>query len=66
MCTQIERRKIDEMKLPEKIAYTLPHCNATSMKTVARLLNESHETLVETEQLDVKLSMVSDVVCFVS
>ena len=60
-CTQVEKRKLDEMKLPEKITYTLPPCNATSMKIITRLLNESQETLLETEQLDVKLSLVSNV-----
>ncbi|KAJ7382369.1 hypothetical protein OS493_035429 [Desmophyllum pertusum] len=40
---QVERRKIDQMKLPEKITYTLPPSNATSMKMTTRLLNESQE-----------------------
>ncbi|KAJ7382359.1 hypothetical protein OS493_035419 [Desmophyllum pertusum] len=55
---QVERRKIDQMKLPEKITYTLPPSNATSMKMTTRLLNESQETLLETEQLDVKLYLL--------
>lgn len=60
---QVERRKIDEMRLPEKITYTLPPCDATSMKVVTKLLNETltGETLLETEQLNVQLSLVSNI-----
>ncbi|KAL9969791.1 hypothetical protein ACROYT_G022050 [Oculina patagonica] len=53
---KVERRKIDEMKLPEKITFTLPPCDASSMKIVTRLLSDSHKTLLETEQLKVDLS----------
>lgn len=56
---QVERRKIDQMKLPEKLTYTLPPCDASSMAIVTRLLTDSHETLLETEQLNVYLSLVS-------
>ena len=51
------------MRLPEKITYTLPPCNASTMKVVAKLLNNSlaGETLLETEQLKVQLSMVSNI-----
>jgi len=57
----VERIKIDEMRLPEKITYTLPPCNASTMKVVAKLSNNSlaGETLLETEQLKVQLSMFS-------
>ena len=59
---QVERIKIDEMRLPEKITFILPPCNASTMKVVTRLLNNSlaGETLLETEQLKVQLSMVSN------
>ena len=58
--TQIERRKIDEMKLPEKLTFTLPLSNATSMK-IATILSTESETLLETDQLEVKLLLVSSV-----
>ncbi len=54
-CLQVERRKIDEMKFPEKIPFTLPPCDASSMKIVTRLSSDSYKTLLETEQLKVDL-----------
>ena len=30
--SQIERRKIDEMQIPEKVTFTLPFCDASVMK----------------------------------
>ena len=59
--TQIERRKIDEMKLPEKLTFTLPLSNATSMKIATILSSERGETLLKTEPLEVKLLLVSRV-----
>lgn len=56
---QVERRKINEMKLPEKLTFTLPPCDASFMKIVTRMLSDSHESLLETEQLNVNLSLVS-------
>jgi len=53
----VERKKIDEMKLPEKLTYTLPTSDASSMKIFAKLLSGSFETLLETEQLKVNLSL---------
>ena len=63
MCqpSQIERRKIDEMKLPEKLTFTLPLSNATSTKIATKLSSERDETLFEYEQLEVKLLLVSSV-----
>ena len=61
---QVERKKIDQMKLPEKLTYTLPTSDASSMKMFAKLLNGSFETLLETEQLKVNLSLVSNVSSF--
>jgi len=58
---RVERKKIDEMKLPEKLTYTLPTSDASSMKIFAKLLSGSFETLLETEQLKVNLSLVSNV-----
>ena len=53
------------MRLPEKVTYTLPFCDASAMKIVAKLLSGSldGETLLETEQLNVKLSMVCEISC---
>lgn len=48
------------MRLPEKVTYILPSCDASGMKIYAKLLSEGPvgETLLETEQLSVKLSLV--------
>ena len=50
------------MRLPEKVTYTLPSCDASAMKIVAKLLSGSlsGENLLETEELNVKLAMVCD------
>lgn len=53
----VKREKIDEMRLPEKMTFTMPSCNASSMKVVAKLFNEE-EILLETQQLNVSLSML--------
>lgn len=55
----MERKKIDEMTLPEKLTYTLPSSDASCMKLFAKLLSGSFQTLLETEQLKVNLSLVS-------
>lgn len=47
------------MKMPENIVFTLPSCNASFMKFVAKLMNEDKEVLMETGELNAKLSMVS-------
>ena len=60
----MERKKIDEMKLPEKLTYSLPTSDASSMKIFAKLLSGNFETLLETEQLRVNLSLVSTVSSF--
>lgn len=52
---KLEKAKIDEFKLPEKLSFTLPLGNATSMKIVAMLTNERNESLLETEHFEVKL-----------
>ena len=59
---QVDRRKIEEMRLPEKITVTLPPCNASFMKVKAKLIDENsdNEILLETEQLHVPLSLVSN------
>ena len=59
---QVDRRKIEEMRLPEKITFTLPPSDASFMKVKARLIDENsdNEILLETEQLHVPLSLVSN------
>ncbi|KAM7449385.1 hypothetical protein ABFA07_002752 [Porites harrisoni] len=53
----IERRKIDEMRNPEKVTFTLPFCDASVMRFgmsfIAKFSNESvcGEALLETEYL---------------
>ena len=37
------------MKLPEKLTYTLPTSDASSMKICAKLLSENFDTFLETE-----------------
>ena len=46
------------MKLPEKLTYTLPASDASSMKIFAKLLSGSSETLLATEELKANLSWV--------
>lgn len=53
--TQLERTKIDQFKLPEKLSFTLPLGNLTSLKIAALLTNERNESLLETEHFEVKL-----------
>ena len=58
----MDRRKIDEMRLLEKMTFTLPPSNASFMKVKAKLIDEKseNEILLETEQLNVPLSVVSN------
>ena len=59
---QVDRRKIEEMRLPEKITFPLPPSDASFMKVKAKLIDENsdNEILLETEQLHVPLSLVSN------
>lgn len=52
---QIERTKIDQFTLPEKLTFTLPLGNVTSLKVGVKLTNERNDPLLETEQLEVKI-----------
>ena len=58
---QIERSKIDEMRIPEKVTFTLPSCDASVMRLTTKLLKQSDavEVLLETEQLRASLPLVS-------
>ncbi|XP_073253827.1 uncharacterized protein [Porites lutea] len=57
---KVDRRKIDEMRLLEKMTFTLPPSNASFMKVKAKLIDEKseNEILLETEQLNVPLSVL--------
>ena len=58
---QMERKKIDEMKLGQSVLITLPSCVTSSMKgDNFTLTNENMEKLLEKRELDVRLSMVSN------
>ena len=59
---QVDRRKIEEMRLPEKITFTLPPCDASFMKVKAKLIDENsdNEILLEAEELHVPLTLVSN------
>ena len=50
------------MRLPEKITFTLPPSDASFMKVKAKLIDENsdNEILLETEQLHVPLTLVSN------
>ncbi|KAM7434816.1 hypothetical protein ABFA07_015142 [Porites harrisoni] len=60
---KVDRRKIEEMRLPEKITFTLPPSDASFMKVKARLIDENsdNEILLETEQLHVPLSLLPQI-----
>jgi len=52
------------MTLGENIVMTLPSCITSSMKgDKLTLMNEKKETLLEMRELNVRLSMVSNVLC---
>ncbi|XP_058953112.2 uncharacterized protein [Pocillopora verrucosa] len=52
---RIERKKIDQFTLPEKLTYTLPHGSVASLKISVKLTSERDELLLETEQLEINL-----------
>lgn len=59
---KVDRQKIDQMKLGENIVFTLPSCNASTMKgDNITLMNEDKEKLLEIREFNVRLSMVSNV-----
>ncbi|KAM7449390.1 hypothetical protein ABFA07_002756 [Porites harrisoni] len=57
---KVDRRKIEEMRLPEKLTFTLPPSDASFMKVKAKLIDENsdNEILLETEQLHVPLTLL--------
>ena len=59
---QIERCKIDEMRIPEKVTFTLPSSDASVMRLSTILMQKQSddvEVLLETEQLNANLPPVS-------
>ena len=59
---QIERCKIDEMRIPEKVTFTLPSSDASVMRLSTILMQKQSddvEVLLETEQLNASLPPVS-------
>ena len=59
---QIERCKIDEMRIPEKVTFTLPSSDASVMRLSTKLMQKQSddvEVLLETEQLSASLPPVS-------
>ena len=60
MCSfQVDRRKIEEMKLGENFVFTLPKSNASFMTVEATLMNESQDIIFQARELDLELSTVS-------
>ena len=56
---QVERRKIDQMKLAQNFVFTMPKSDASIMTVKAILVNESEEIILETGELDMELLTVS-------
>ena len=56
---QVDRRKIEEMKLGENFVFTLPKSNASFMTVEATLMNESRDIIFQARELDLELSTVS-------
>ena len=52
---------MDELRIPEKVTFSLPKSDASSMEVSVKLTKEDvkEETLVKTEKLTLSLSMVS-------
>ena len=50
------------MRIPEKVTFTLPNCDASVMRLTTKLLQKQSddvEVLLETEQLSASLPLVS-------
>ncbi|CAH3155961.1 unnamed protein product [Pocillopora meandrina] len=52
---QVERRKIDQMRLAEKVTCILPICDASIVKIEGKLLSENGDMILEMRELDVDL-----------
>lgn len=52
---EVERRKLDQMKLAENFVFTMPKSDASIMTVKAVLVNESQEIILETGELDMEL-----------
>lgn len=56
---QVERKKIDQMKLAESFLCTMPKSDASTMIVEAKLINEKQEIILEMGELNVGLLTVS-------
>ena len=56
---QVDRRKIEEMKLAENFVFTMPNSDASFMTVEATLMNESRDIIFQTGEMDLELSTVS-------
>ena len=56
---QVDRRKIEEMKLAENFVFTMPNSDASYMTVEATLMNESRDIIFQTGEMDLELSTVS-------
>lgn len=52
---EIERKKIDYMKLAENVVYTIPVSDASVMKVKGKLLSENGEIILEMGEMNVNL-----------
>lgn len=57
---QVDRRKIDEMKLGKNLIFTIPKSNASFMTMEATLMNENRDIVFQTGELDLDLSALQD------
>ena len=56
---QIERKKVDHMKLAENVVFTLPVSDASKMTVEGNLLNEDGEMILEIGAMNVNLIKVN-------
>lgn len=52
---EVERRKVDHMRLAENVTCTLPSSDASTMKVKGKLLSENGDMILEMGELDVDL-----------
>lgn len=54
---QVDRHKIDEMKLAENLIFTMPESDASFITMEATLMNESRDIILQTGELNLQLSI---------
>lgn len=57
---EVERRKVDHMRLAENVTCTLPSSDASIMKVKGKLLSENGDMILEMGELDVDLLTIQD------